>query len=154
MMHKIVVRASDGIDHTDISFTIDVSEAGTSSASFFIIAIAGISLLTVVVAVIVFLFLRRRGENVSEETDENELEEQVIGSFEDDEAPQVKCDVALTPTEAHAHLGKGSAPVSYDDLYGVSPPKEEDEALDPNELKDYISRSIVELEEMELPPEE
>jgi hypothetical protein len=44
------------------------------------------------------------------------------------------------------------APKTYEELYGLSPPKEE-EALNTRELRDYIKGSIEELEKIPEPEE-
>jgi hypothetical protein len=149
MMHKIIVRASDGIDDTDISFTIDVRKGEYDTNFFPVLILVGAAVLILVVVIAAFLMIRKRKGGDSQKEENDEPEEQVIGSFDDEPPPQVKCDVALSPTEAHAHLGKGSAQVSYEDLYGAPPPSEDDEvALTTSELKDFINNSIGELEDL------
>ena len=79
-------------------------------------------------------------------------DDQVIGSFGDENEGKVRSgvslDIAITPAEAHAKLGKGSKDVSYEDLYGAPAPKMED-GMTARELKDYISGQIEDLERME-----
>ncbi len=151
MLHKVVVNVSDGIDETIISIVIDVKEGESSSSGSFglILAVAGISVLVIVGIVVgVFLMMRKRKDPGD---DGEEPKEQVIGSFGDEDrsvVSGVKSDVAISTAEAHANLGKGSKQISYEDLYGVPAPKEE-EGLTARELKEYISGKITELEKME-----
>ena len=95
------------------------------------------------------MMLRLRKSRKEDGSKGSEPEEQIIGAVEEEEVPQVKCDVALSPTEAHAHLGKGSKSVSYEDLYGSPSPKKEDAGMTTRELKDFIHDQINELEQVE-----
>ena len=96
------------------------------------------------IAIGIFLWVRSRKKGDEEET--------VIGTIREDAdlhlGPVAKTDVAISVTEAHASLGKGSRKVSYEDLYGVPAPQKE-EGMTTRELRDYISSQIKELESSE-----
>jgi len=156
MMHKIVIGVSDGIDVTEMTFTIEVVDAGKEGGSKLpLIAGACAIVLLVVVsfAVVLVLMKGRRNARTKEEREiERPFDVDDDDDVKDDEGSdnRFKCDVPLTPAEAHAKLGKGSRAVSYEDLYGVPRPKEE-RGMDAVELKNYIHDQI---EEMEMIPEE
>jgi hypothetical protein len=149
MLHKVVVRVSDGTDDTDVSFTIDVKSNGVISSDQFVFASLIGVLILVIVLILAFVFFRIKRPKKKDGQINKVSEEQVIGSSDDEETPKVKCDVALSPTEAHAHLGKGSAAVSYEELYGSPAPKMEDKGMTTKELKNFIHEQINELEKME-----
>jgi len=148
MLYKVVVNVSDGIDHTKVMFTIDVLE-GDGSGSISILLMAGPAVVLILLAVGIFFFIRSRRSREEEDVKEEDIEEQIIGGFPEEVQAQIKCDVALTPTEAHSHLGKGSKKVSYEELYGLSSPPEQEEGMTTRELKDFITDQIEELEAME-----
>lgn len=152
-LHQIVVNLSDGIDVVKISFTIEVDKGrDTSGLSLFaILAIPVFIILSVVIILLVSLIRKKR---VSDQKDsENDVvEEQVIGTIDDESPPEFKSDVALSPSEAHAHLGKGSKQVSYEELYGIKAPASDDESdieLTTVDLRDEIRKQIENLESME-----
>ncbi|MGA1820800.1 MAG: Ig domain-containing protein, partial [Thermoplasmatota archaeon] len=148
MLHKVVVNVSDGIDSSKVMFTIDVLE-GDGSGSLSMLFIAGPALIIVLIVVGIFFFIRSRRSKEEEHAEEEDLEEQIIGGFSEEVQAQIKCDVALTPTEAHSHLGKGSKKVSYEELYGMQSPPKQEEGMTTRELKDFITDQIEELAAME-----
>ncbi|MGA1793891.1 MAG: putative Ig domain-containing protein [Thermoplasmatota archaeon] len=148
MLYKVVVNVSDGIDHTKVMFTIDVLE-GDGSGSISVLLIAGPAVVLILLAVGIFFFVRSRRSKEEEDVKEEDIEEQIIGGFSEEVQAQIKCDVALTPTEAHSHLGKGSKKVSYEELYGMQAPPKQEEGMTTRELKDFISDQIEELAAME-----
>jgi len=143
MLHRVVVNISDGIDQTTLSFIVEVVEAKTTSGSTLWVIVIPIVLVLVLLAVGagIFLWVRSRKKDESEE-------ETVIGTIREDEdlkvGPAAKTEVAISVTEAHASLGKGSKKVSYEDLYGMPAPQKED-GMTTKELRDYISSQIDEL---------
>lgn len=151
-MHLIKINVTDGIDTVSIEFIVEVIGNGDSNSvnsTFYILVFGSIIGILIVLMLTIFL-VRRRGltKEDSDDTD-NGSREQIIGSPDEIEDKKFGCDVSLTPTEAHAHLGKGSREVSYEDLYGASNPLEEDEGLSAKELKAFIREQIENLEEME-----
>ena len=145
MMHLVKVSVTDGIDTTEVTFTVNVlpeSREGGWSGLLMIIGVV-IAVLIFIAGIGALLYFRRK----KKELDKGEMEEQVIGSHDDDEkVPVTKCDVPLSAQEAHAQLGRGSKKVSYEDLYGTPAPKKDEEALDTKQLKEFIGEQIKELE--------
>ncbi|MCU0798920.1 MAG: putative Ig domain-containing protein [Candidatus Thermoplasmatota archaeon] len=147
MLHRVVVNISDGIDQTTLSFIVEVVEAKTTSGNTLWVIVIPIVLVLVLLAIGagIFLWVRSRKKDESEE-------ETVIGTIHEDEdlkvGPAAKTEVAISVTEAHASLGKGSKKVSYEDLYGMPAPEQE-EGMTTRELRDYISSQIDDLKKVE-----
>jgi len=145
MLQRVVVNVSDGIDRTTISFVIDVSEGSEPSRTpiFAFVAVGIVLLFLIIIGVVLLVVLKRRKKGEGDEGDRLDRESDLENG-----PKKVKTDVAITVAEAHANLGKGSKPVSYEDLYGVAAPQKE-EGMTTKELKDYISGQIQELEKKE-----
>ncbi|MFW3146219.1 MAG: putative Ig domain-containing protein [Thermoplasmatota archaeon] len=150
-LEVVIVSVTDGIDTTKTSFTIEVGPGGDPSSGNMMIFVGGGFVVAILCALIVFLIIKlRSGKNRRPDEDEPPQEEQVIGAVEEEEPEKYNCDVPLTPSEAHAQLGKGTKKVSYEDLYGVpSPKKESGPALTTKELRDEIHKQIEELKKLE-----
>ncbi|MFW3147142.1 MAG: putative Ig domain-containing protein [Thermoplasmatota archaeon] len=149
--HMVVVNITDGMDSRTVKFTIDVesSEEMEGSTNIIIGAIIGASvLISASLLGLMVATTRKRGRRKDKEEDK-EPEEMVIGAVDDEEQKKVKCDVAITPTEAHSHLGKGSRSVTYEELYGIREEKIEEGGMTTRELKDFINTQIHELEKLE-----
>ncbi len=146
MLHRVVVNISDGIDQTSLSFIVEVVKARSSAGSIILIIIIPIVVVLILIALGagIFLWMRSRKKGEGEET--------VIGTIREDAdlkvGPAVKTEVAISVTEAHASLGKGSKKVSYEDLYGMPAPEQE-EGMTTRELRDYISSQIDDLKKVE-----
>ncbi len=141
-LFNVVVNVSDGTDYTRQTFIIQVQEEkdeeGLNISLFIVI---GLLVLLLAVGVVLFIFIRKRRDTEEEtEEPEEEISEEVADSG------QPLSDVPLSTAEAHAHLGKGSKAVSYQDLYGAAAPEEDAEEMSTTELRDYIHDKISELE--------
>jgi hypothetical protein len=149
-LHSIIVNVTDGIDEIEVFFTIEIEDGPEHGGLPYLILIAVLCVVIISSLILVLIiFNRRNGKNIDKDSD-LEVEEQVIGSSDEGQPPLIQCDVSLTPAEAHAHLGKGSKEISYEELYGAVPSPEYDENITARELKDFISGQIKELEEMEV----
>jgi hypothetical protein len=136
MLHTVAINITDGIDYTIVTFTIDVQK-GSESGIPVLYIIAPIILVLLILGLTIFILLRRRSMKKAQK--ESVKAEQEVSVKDEDKVPHAGVtDVPLTPTEAHAHLGKGSKKVSYEDLYGVPAPNADEEALTTRELRDYI----------------
>jgi hypothetical protein len=143
MLFTVIVNVTDGYDTGVTSFTVEVhrkaSEGGSGLLMIMLIAIVAL----IIIGIGAFFFIRRRSRK-------EETINEVVSLKDEDKVPSVAgvTNVPLTPTEAHAHLGKGSKPVSYEDLYGAPAPKVESGDLTTAELRDYIHNEVNELERL------
>lgn len=149
-MHQVIVNVTDGTDVMEVTFTIEVLPV-QESESVGLLTILIPSVIVMMAIAVILAFLIRKSGKVDKDDQETPVEEQIIGGVEEEEdEPSVKCDVALSPKEAHAHLGKGSKQVSYEDLYGMPTPNAEDgPAPTARELRDQIRNEIKDLEKIE-----
>jgi len=147
----VVVNVTDGMDAVSMKFTIDVESPDSGTGSDMIVVgsmIGGSVLISFSLLALVIVTIKKKGKG--KRTGETDTpEETIIGETEAEEVKKVKCDVAITPTEAHANLGKGSKPVTYEELYGKREEKEEKEGLTTVELREFIHSQIDELEGLE-----
>ncbi|MGA1819766.1 MAG: putative Ig domain-containing protein, partial [Thermoplasmatota archaeon] len=149
--HMVVVNVTDGLDTVTMKFTIDVESSESGIGGNAVVAgsmIGGSVMVSVSLIALVVVIIRRKGKG--KDIHETEVtEETIIGEVEVEGVKKVRCDVAITPTEAHANLGRGSKPVTYEELYGKREHKEEEEGLTTRELKEFIHSQIDELEHIE-----
>lgn len=143
LLFNVIINVTDGIDYTQKSFVIEVTspEKSEDPSAVIPIFIGVIILILIATIVIVFIVIRRKKQS------EDELEpENGYGSEFKESQPQRVSDVPLTTAEAHAHLGKGSKKISYEELYGVKAPEKDTEGMTTTELRNYIRGQISELE--------
>jgi hypothetical protein len=145
MLFSVIVNASDGYDKAVASFTIEVHKKSAEGGSGGLVIMALVAVVILLcIGVVLFLVIRKRSKGNKEEQEEH------VSVKDEDKAPQVAgvTNVPLTPTEAHAHLGKGSKKVSYEELYGAPAPQTEMVDMTTTELRDYIHDQVQELEEL------
>jgi hypothetical protein len=146
LMYRVTINVTDGVDTTQVSYVLEVLESGNegSSSMLYVILAAAAVVIIAISALLTFMKLRK-GRNGT--GDGKIVEEQVIGP-EEEEVKEIQCDVALTPAEAHAHLGKGSRQTTYEELYGAPQLEAPDEDVSAYALRESIRDQIHELETM------
>jgi len=144
LMYRVIINVTDSVDTTQVSYILEVLESGEEGSNNLLYAIIGVVAFLLVGIFALFLFMKRRkqigGQNIGPVP-----EEQIIGP-EEEEVKEVQCDVALTPSEAHAHLGKGSRQVTYEELYGAPQVEAPEEDVSAYDLRESIRQQIHELE--------
>lgn len=151
-LHQVVVNLTDGIDTVKSSFTIEVQKGHESSSIpvYIMMGAPALVILLIIIILMVILIRRKSKESSTDTNDSDVVEEQVIGTVDEEKPPEFHSDVALSPAEAHAHLGHGSKEVSYEDLYGMKAPEiEKQPDMTTTQLRDDIRKQISDLEKME-----
>jgi hypothetical protein len=166
--HTITVGVYDGIETTTTTFDIEVIASEESEFPIMILAIIGGIIALVIIALLVFLLIRKREPKEEMEPKEKTIDEEaeeIIREMEEhqkeleweqdhyrDTESNVVSDVPLTATKARAQ-DKTKHKASNEELYGQPAPEiEEDTSTE--ESKDHLQEEVSELQQMEAPTEE
>lgn len=143
--YVIKVKVSDGVESDIKAFYLVVDQSNEGSLNKIILTMIIVSIIIILCIILIFVLIRKTN-NVDREIDV-EIGIEDNENLDDSSGKNTLSDVPLTTSEAHAHLGKGSKNVSYEDLYGVPAPENETDQLSTSELKEYIQQTIAKLEE-------
>jgi hypothetical protein len=163
--HTITMEVTDGIEITSETFDIKVLKGEDAGLPVGLIAgIAGV-LILIVIALSIFLLIRKRGKKEEEVDEEEERIKKEFKLHQEElewekqymkphEPSNDTSSVPLSAAEAHAHdKDKKYDQPDYEELYGQPAPEIENGDITTKELKENIGQQIAELHNMDLEEE-
>lgn len=147
LLHQAKLRISDGNEEIEfiINFDICESEKGDSFDTPILVYIMMAAVFIVLFISVILVVKRFIGNEDCKEPDEEDADEKEEVK---DQSPKI-CSVSTNFEDAHKGLKRENGNLSYEDLYGAKEEDSDDDAMDVEQLRDYIKGSISDLENMD-----